>query len=212
MRILKSLVSLFIVASTLFGAVAATVTHAEAEKAKKAPASPVYVELNTSEGLIELELNPAKAPISVENFVKYVEEKHYDGTIFHRVIPNFMIQAGGFDASMNRKATRAAIKNEAKNGLRNGRGTIAMARTSAVDSATSQFFINLKNNGFLDHGQRDYGYAVFGKVTQGMDIVDKIAATRTGARDVPVMPIVINSATVVEKAPATEDDDSLINE
>ncbi|MEC8443319.1 MAG: peptidylprolyl isomerase [Pseudomonadota bacterium] len=165
-------------------------------------AEPVYVALNTNKGVIELELNPEAAPISVENFVKYVEEKHYDGTVFHRVIKNFMIQAGGFDIDMNRKATRAAIKNEAKNGLNNARGTIAMARTGVVDSATSQFFINVKDNRFLDHGVRDFGYAVFGRVTQGMDVVDSIAAVATGARDVPRDPIIIHSAAVIDKTSA----------
>jgi peptidyl-prolyl cis-trans isomerase A (cyclophilin A) len=159
----------------------------------------VYVGLNTSEGYIELALDKEKAPISVENFVTYVEEGHYDGTIFHRVIKNFMIQGGGFDASMNRKPTRAAIKNEAKNGLNNKRGSVAMARTASVDSATSQFFINVKDNTFLDHGVRDYGYAVFGEVVKGMDVVDKIAETRVGRRDQPAEDIIINSAVVVEK-------------
>ncbi len=159
----------------------------------------VYVGLNTSEGYIELALDKEKAPISVENFVTYVEEGHYDGTIFHRVIKNFMIQGGGFDASMNRKPTRAAIKNEAKNGLKNKRGSVAMARTASVDSATSQFFINVKDNTFLDHGVRDYGYAVFGEVVKGMNVVDKIAETRVGRRDQPANDIVINSAVVVEK-------------
>ena len=159
----------------------------------------VYVGLNTSEGYIELALDKEKAPISVENFVTYVEEGHYDGTIFHRVIKNFMIQGGGFDASMNRKPTRAAIKNEAKNGLKNKRGSVAMARTASVDSATSQFFINVKDNTFLDHGVRDYGYAVFGEVVKGMDVVDKIAETRVGRRDQPAEDIIINSAVLVEK-------------
>ena len=166
----------------------------------------VYVGLNTSEGYIELALDKEKAPISVENFVTYVEEGHYDGTIFHRVIKNFMIQGGGFDASMNRKPTRAAIKNEAKNGLKNKRGSVAMARTASVDSATSQFFINVKDNTFLDHGVRDYGYAVFGEVVKGMDVVNKIAETRVGRRDQPAEDIIINSAVVVakesEEAPA----------
>ena len=159
----------------------------------------IHVGLNTSEGYIELALDKEKAPISVENFVTYVEEGHYDGTIFHRVIKNFMIQGGGFDASMNRKPTRAAIKNEAKNGLKNKRGSVAMARTASVDSATSQFFINVKDNTFLDHGVRDYGYAVFGEVVKGMDVVDKIAETRVGRRDQPAEDIIINSAVVVEK-------------
>ena len=159
----------------------------------------IHVGLNTSEGYIELALDKEKAPISVENFVTYVEEGHYDGTIFHRVIKNFMIQGGGFDASMNRKTTRAAIKNEAKNGLKNKRGSVAMARTASVDSATSQFFINVKDNTFLDHGVRDYGYAVFGEVVKGMDVVDKIAETRVGRRDQPAEDIIINSAVLVEK-------------
>ena len=159
----------------------------------------IHVGLNTSEGYIELALDKEKAPISVENFVTYVDEGHYDGTIFHRVIKNFMIQGGGFDASMNRKTTRAAIKNEAKNGLKNKRGSVAMARTASVDSATSQFFINVKDNTFLDHGVRDYGYAVFGEVVKGMDVVDKIAETRVGRRDQPAEDIIINSAVVVEK-------------
>ena len=159
----------------------------------------IHVGLNTSEGYIELALDKEKAPISVENFVTYVEEGHYDGTIFHRVIKNFMIQGGGFDASMNRKPTRAAIKNEAKNGLKNKRGSVAMARTASVDSATSQFFINVKDNTFLDHGVRDYGYAVFGEVVKGMNVVDKITETRVGRRDQPAEDIIINSAVIVEK-------------
>ncbi len=170
-----------------------------ANAAEKNAEESIHIGLNTSEGYIELALDKEKAPISVENFVTYVEEGHYDGTIFHRVIKNFMIQGGGFDASMNRKPTRAAIKNEAKNGLKNKRGTVAMARTASVDSATSQFFINVKDNSFLDHGVRDYGYAVFGEVVKGMDVVDKIAETRVGRRDQPANDIVINSAVVVEK-------------
>ena len=170
-----------------------------ANAAEKNAEESIHIGLNTSEGYIELALDKEKAPISVENFVTYVEEGHYDGTIFHRVIKNFMIQGGGFDASMNRKPTRAAIKNEAKNGLKNKRGTVAMARTASVDSATSQFFINVKDNSFLDHGVRDYGYAVFGEVVKGMNVVDKIAETRVGRRDQPANDIVINSAVVVEK-------------
>ena len=177
-----------------------------ANAADKNAEESIHIGLNTSEGYIELALDKEKAPISVENFVTYVEEGHYDGTIFHRVIKNFMIQGGGFDASMNRKPTRAAIKNEAKNGLKNKRGSVAMARTASVDSATSQFFINVKDNTFLDHGVRDYGYAVFGEVVKGMDVVDKIAETRVGRRDQPAEDIIINSAVVVakesEEAPA----------
>ena len=169
---------------------------AAAKEATNQAADTVTVVIKTSQGDIELELDRAKAPISVENFLTYIESDHYDGTIFHRVIRNFMIQGGGFDENMIRKATLPAIKNEAKNGLKNDRGTIAMARTGQVDSATSQFFINTKNNDFLNHGFRDYGYAVFGKVTQGMDVVDKIDSTATGARDVPVEPIVIKDVIV----------------
>jgi len=130
-------------------------------------------------GTIYLELDSAKAPITVQNFLKYVDAKFYDGLIFHRVIPNFMIQGGGYDPQMKEKSTNPPIKNEAKNGLRNLRGTIAMARTSVVDSATAQFFINLQDNAFLDNGARDYGYAVFGKVTKGMEVVDAIAKVPT---------------------------------
>jgi len=156
------------------------------------------VVLNTSHGKIAIELHADEAPLTVENFLRYVDDGYYDGTIFHRVIPGFMIQCGGFDRGMARKDTRAPIENEADNGLLNQRGTLAMARTSDVNSATSQFFINLKDNDFLNHGSRDFGYAVFGKVVDGMDVIDKIAASpttrRNGHSDVPVEPIVINSA------------------
>lgn len=154
----------------------------------------VDVILETSMGKIEVALNAEKAPISVANFLEYVESGYYDGTIFHRVINNFMVQGGGFDKYMQKKTTRAAIKNEANNGLKNDRGTLAMARTGVVDSATSQFFINHKDNDFLNHGGRDYGYAVFGKVTKGMDVIDAIARVKTKARDVPVNPVMIKKA------------------
>ncbi len=158
---------------------------------------PVVV-LNTSLGDITVELDAEKAPVTVENFLKYVDDGHYDGTVFHRVIPNFMIQVGGFEPGMKQKPTRAAIKNEADNGLENDRGTLAMARTSAKDSATAQFFINLKDNDFLNHGSRDFGYAVFGRVTDGMDVVDKIARVKTGQKgghgDVPIEDVLIISA------------------
>lgn len=157
----------------------------------------VEVLLNTNKGDITLELDAAKAPISVKNFVTYVEDKHYDGTIFHRVIKDFMVQGGGFDSNMRQKPMRAPIQNEAKNGLKNERGSIAMARTSDINSATSQFFINVKNNGFLDHGARDFGYAVFGKVTAGMEVVDSIATTRTARGDKPIEDIIILTATVI---------------
>lgn len=158
----------------------------------------VDVVIETSMGKIEVELNAEKAPISVENFLNYVEMGFYDGTIFHRVINNFMVQGGGYDKFMQKKTTRPQIKNEAKNGLKNDRGTLAMARTSVVDSASSQFFINHKDNDFLNHGGRDYGYAVFGKVTKGMDVVDAIARVRTKAGDVPVNPILMKRVYVKE--------------
>ena len=135
------------------------------------------------------------SPISAENFRQYVRDGHFDGTIFHRVIPNFMIQGGGFDADMHQKPTRDPIKNEADNGESNARGTLAMARTQVVDSATAQFFINLRDNDFLNHGGRDFGYAVFGRVADGMDVVDAIAAVQTGNhgmhQDVPVEAVTI---------------------
>ena len=156
------------------------------------------IRMTTSVGDITLELYPDKAPLSVENFLGYVDQGFYTGTIFHRVIPKFMIQGGGFGRDMQHKATRDAIHNEANNGLRNRRYSIAMARTSDIHSATSQFFINLADNAFLDHGTRDFGYAVFGQVTSGMDVVDKIGAVKTGRRgphsDVPLEPVVIVSA------------------
>lgn len=160
------------------------------------------VTMKTSMGDIQIELDDEKAPISTKNFVQYVKTGFYKGTIFHRVIPGFMIQGGGFTADMQQKETNAPIKNEAKNGLKNTRGTIAMARTGVVDSATSQFFINLVDNGMLDHGARDYGYAVFGKVTKGMDIVDKIAKQPTISKgmhaNVPAQTIIIRDVKVTK--------------
>jgi peptidyl-prolyl cis-trans isomerase A (cyclophilin A) len=148
--------------------------------ADKAPVTPnPIVVLSTNLGDITIELNQAKAPISVKNFLDYAESGFYTGTVFHRVIAGFMIQGGGMTQDMTKKTTRPPIKNEAQNGLSNKRGTLAMARTSIVDSATSQFFINISDNTFLDHGVRDFGYAVFGKVIAGMDIVDKIAEVET---------------------------------
>lgn len=156
------------------------------------------VEMKTNQGLIVIELNQDKAPKTVANFIQYVKDGHYNGTVFHRVIPDFMIQGGGFESGMKEKATRASIENEAKNGLKNETGTIAMARRADPHSASAQFFINLKNNGFLDYPGRDgWGYAVFGKVTQGMDVVEKIARTPTGDaggyQNVPTTPVVIES-------------------
>ena len=149
----------------------------------------------TNQGDIVVELFDESAPISTENFKQYATDGFYAETVFHRVIPNFMIQGGGMTPDMNRKDTRAPIKNEAANGEKNLRGTLAMARTGEVDSATSQFFINLRDNAFLDHGDRDYGYAVFGRVTDGMDIVDTIAGVNTdtvaGHQDVPLEPVTI---------------------
>jgi peptidyl-prolyl cis-trans isomerase A (cyclophilin A) len=156
------------------------------------------VKLATSMGDIVVQLDNAKAPKTVENFVQYVKAGHYDGTIFHRVIENFMIQGGGMTADMKEKATRAPIPLESKNGLTNLRGTIAMARTPNPNSATSQFFINVQDNDFLNAAKSPdgHGYAVFGKVISGMDVVDKIRATRTGPGDVPVEPITIKKATL----------------
>src|SRR5665647_1339150 len=152
------------------------------------------VEVLTNHGAFVIALDPAKAPKSVENFLRYVDAKHYDGTIFHRVIPTFMIQGGGFDAQLEKKPVQAPVTNEADNGLKNTRGTVAMARTSDPHSATSQFFVNVTDNAFLDHQAKDaqgWGYTVFGRVTEGMDVVDKIKAVRTGAsgpfsKDAPV--------------------------
>lgn len=175
-------------------------------QAEEAATDNVHVLMKTTAGEIELELDRSKAPVSVDNFLTYVESKHYDGTIFHRVIRDFMIQGGGFGADMRQKATLPPIKNEAENGLKNTRGSIAMARTSVIDSATSQFFINVKDNNFLDHGSRDFGYAVFGKVVKGMDVVDAIAISPTGARDIPRETILIESVSVISdesKATAT---------
>ena len=152
----------------------------------------------TSMGNFEVELNQEKAPITVKNFLSYVDEGYYNGLIFHRVIPNFMIQTGGFTPDMKQKATKAQIKNEADNGLKNLKYTLAMARTGEVDSATSQFFINTADNAFLNHGARDFGYAVFGKVISGFDVVDKIGKVKTQTvgyfDDVPVTQIIINKA------------------
>ncbi len=182
----------------LLVACAALPAAAQSNAPSKAEAKKPVVILETSLGQIKLELDPAKAPVSVANFLAYVDSGFYDGTIFHRVIPDFMIQGGGFAADMTQKPTKAPIKNEADNGLKNDSWTIAMARTSEKDSATAQFFINLQSNDFLNHGGRDFGYAVFGKVTNGVDVVKKIAAVKTttkgGNQNVPVEAVVIKSA------------------
>ncbi len=159
------------------------------------------VEVKTNHGNFTIELDAAKAPKSVANFLAYVDAKYYDGTVFHRVIPTFMIQGGGFDAQLEKKSVRAAIDNEADNGLKNLRGTVAMARTSEPHSATSQWFVNTVDNAFLDHQAKagpGWGYAVFGKVTSGMEAVDKIKAVKTGAggpfaKDCPLQPVIIES-------------------
>lgn len=202
---------------TLLTTVLALTTVATAQDAAKpavpaaptapaAPAAPaedkvVFVKLATSKGDIILELNETKAPLSVANFVQYVKDGHYDGTTFHRVIGNFMIQGGGFTPDMKQKDTRAPIKNEWKNGLKNTRGTISMARTSVADSATSQFFINVVDNGGLDLPRDGAAYAVFGRVIGGMDVVDAIRNVRTGIkggmRDVPVEDVMITKASML---------------
>lgn len=196
---MKTILALVLVGTT------GVVGVASAEDEKAATKNPT-VAIKTSMGTITAELNAEKAPISTQNFVEYAKSGYYDGTIFHRVIPNFMIQGGGLDAELKPKpGQRAPIKNEAANGLKNKRGTLAMARTSAPDSATSQFFINVKNNAFLDHRNntpQGYGYAVFGKVIEGMDVVDKIKEVPTGNRDmyqdVPIETVTIESVTVSE--------------
>ena len=185
----------------LTGLIAALTLAASAFSAQATEAP--RVTLKTSMGDIVLELNAEKAPVSVENFLKYVKNGHYKGTIFHRVIDGFMIQGGGFDKNMNQKQASAPIKNEGSNGLKNEAYTVAMARTGDPDSATAQFFINVNNNGMLDYPGRDgYGYAVFGKVVAGQDVVDKIrrVPTKDAAmyQNVPQTPIVIESATLAK--------------
>ena len=156
------------------------------------------VRFETSLGAFTIELFDADAPVTVENFLQYVDDGHFDGTVFHRVIPGFVIQGGGMTADLDQKATRAPIANEAKNGRKNLRGALSMARTNDINSATSQFFVNLVDNDFLDHRPGSYGYAVFGQVVEGMDVVDRIAAVKTGSRrghdDVPLEPVVVTRA------------------
>jgi len=159
------------------------------------------VTLDTTKGKIVIELYPDKAPKTVDNFLKYVKAGHYDGTVFHRVIAGFMIQGGGVDANGSEKTTRPPIENESNNGLSNARGTIAMARTGDPNSATAQFFISVVDNSRLDYSSapQRWGYTVFGKVVEGMDVVDAIAAVRTGANDKPVEPVVVKKATAAPK-------------
>ncbi len=171
-------------------------TPAPAPAAKPNP----RVTLDTSKGKITIELDEKAAPNTVKNFLKYVDDKHYDGVIFHRVIPNFMVQTGGFTPDMKQKPTKGQIKNESNNGVRNERGTLAMARMSEPHTASSQFFINLKDNRSLDHSPRGWGYTVFGRVVEGMDVVDSIATVRTTTKgphgDVPVEPVTIKKASM----------------
>jgi peptidyl-prolyl cis-trans isomerase A (cyclophilin A) len=176
-------------------------TPATTAPLQPAPGNPVVV-IDTSEGAITLELFKDRAPVSVENFLQYARDKHYDGTIWHRVVRGYVIQGGGFTPEMVEKGTRPPIQNEATNGLSNRRGTVAMARTRSARSATSQFYINLSDNAALDHrgfSPDDFGYAVFGRVLSGMDVVDRIGAVPTAARegmdDVPVTPVLIKNVT-----------------
>ena len=182
-----------------------TIAISDAIDSHQKGANMVTVIMETTKGNITLELDSEKAPLTVANFVEYAKSGHYDGTVFHRVIPGFMIQGGGFDEDMKQKDTNPAIKNEADNGLKNLNGSIAMARTNDPHSATSQFFINVKDNGFLDHTSptsRGWGYTVFGKVTEGMDTVSSIEHVKTttsnGQQDVPVTDVVIRKVTIVE--------------
>jgi len=160
------------------------------------------IRFETSLGDFTIELFEKEAPESVANFSRYIEEGFFDGTIFHRIVPGFVIQGGGFTEDMSQKKTKPPIKNEADNGLKNQRGTLSMARTNDINSATSQFFVNLKDNDFLDHSCGNFGYAVFAKVTDGMDVVDKIAAVETGRKrgfdDVPVEPVIMKSVQKVK--------------
>jgi peptidyl-prolyl cis-trans isomerase A (cyclophilin A) len=179
--------------------VASACSAAEEPRKPAAQGGKTVVTMKTSLGDVQIELDAERAPITVENFLTYVDDGFYDGTVFHRVIPNFMVQGGGFDSSMEQKPTRASIQNEAQNGLKNETGTLAMARTSDPHSASSQFFINLVDNDFLNNGSRDFGYAVFAHVIGGMDVVEKIARVPTGNRgghqNVPLDPVTIVSIT-----------------
>lgn len=196
LKTLFSLARATLLATTLFTAANLAWAQAAAPKVKFA----------TSSGDFVVEVYPDKAPKTVENFLQYVKDKHYDGTVFHRVINNFMVQGGGFDANFQQKPTRAPVVHEGRQamekGLRNAVGTLAMARTNDPQSATAQFFINVKDNAFLDPGTQGYGYTVFGKVVSGMDVIDKIKVVPTGmgpvGADVPKTPILINSATLVK--------------
>jgi peptidyl-prolyl cis-trans isomerase A (cyclophilin A) len=155
------------------------------------------IRFETTLGDFTIEFYEKEAPESVANFMRYLEDGFFDGTIFHRIVPGFVIQGGGFTEDMSQKRTKPPVKNEADNGLKNSRGTLSMARTNDINSATSQFFVNLKDNDFLDHSRGNFGYAVFARVTQGMEVIDKIAAVETGRKrgfdDVPVEPVIMKS-------------------
>lgn len=194
-----------VISALIFSAFALfSVASAQAQSSAGTDASVPQVKVTTNKGAFVLQLRPDVAPKTVENFLAYARSGFYQDTIFHRVIPGFMIQGGGFTSTLSRKSTREPIVNEAKPTLKNLRGTIAMARTSAPDSATSQFFINVTDNGFLDAGVRGAGYAVFGKVVEGMGVVDAIAAVNTGyakgMADVPMEPVVIENVTILDSA------------
>ena len=198
----KVLVCVFLAGIILISSFEGQQAKAADKKQKEKTVEAKKIKIETNMGNIVIELNEKKAPVTVANFLKYTKEGFFNGTIFHRVIKNFMIQGGGFTEDMQKRGTHSAIVNEASNGLKNDKGTIAMARTNNPNSATSQFFINHKNNDFLNYVQgRNPGYAVFGKVVEGMDIVDKIAAVKTttkaGMGDVPVEAVVMKSVTVV---------------
>ncbi len=161
------------------------------------------IRFETNLGDFTIEFFEKEAPLSVANFKSYIDDGHFDGTIFHRIVPGFVIQGGGFTEDMAQKKTKAPVKNEADNGLKNKRGTLSMARTNDINSATSQFFVNLKDNDFLDHSRGNFGYAVFAKVTEGMDVIDKIAAVATGRKkgfdDVPVEAVTMKSVRPLDK-------------
>ena len=201
MNYARHIASVILAAACLPGAVLAqapTSTPSQPQGCTAKGTAPMKVKLTTSMGPIVIELDKAKAPVSVENFVKYVEAGHYNGTIFHRVIDGFMIQGGGFTKDMNQKPTQPPIKNEASNGLKNDNYTVAMARTNVYDSATSQFFINVKDNEFLNFSGPNTGYAVFGKVVEGKETVDKMKKVPTGTtgghQNVPTAPVTIEKA------------------
>lgn len=211
MKSLAKLLASSLIALSLISANALAHEHAKKDKSTDnstkatTETGTTMVTLKTSHGDIQIELNADKAPHSVENFLQYVKDGHYDGVIFHRVISNFMVQGGGFDADMNQKPTRGPVVNEANNGLKNDKYTLAMARTNDPHSASAQFFINTKDNDFLNFTSETpsgWGYAVFGKVVSGTEVVDKIEGVRTGQvgpyGDVPMEPVVIESATIAE--------------